>query len=58
LQRRYKPANGGDGLVPWALLTFDLDRNGRAVEATFFLDHEPLFPRFGLSLDASSEIHR
>lgn len=55
---QYKPAEDSDGLAPWALVMFDLDGNGRAVEATFFLDHERLFPRFGLSLDASSEIHR
>lgn len=54
---QYKPADGG-GLVPWALVLFDLDGSGRAVAATFFLDPQRLFPRFGLSLDAISERKR
>jgi RNA polymerase sigma-70 factor (ECF subfamily) len=55
---QYKPADDGAGFVPWALVMFDLDETGKAVEATFFLDHERLFPRFGLSLDADFDIHR
>jgi RNA polymerase sigma-70 factor (ECF subfamily) len=46
---QYKPAEDGDGYVPWALQVIDVSR-GRIGELTFFLDTERLFPLFGLPL--------
>ena len=44
----YKPAEDGDGYVPWALQVLELS-GGRLVHLHHFLDTERLFPRFGLS---------
>ena len=44
---QYKPADDGDGYVPWALQVVELS-GGRIGEITFFLDTEALFPLFGL----------
>ncbi|HZP73827.1 MAG TPA: sigma-70 family RNA polymerase sigma factor [Gaiellaceae bacterium] len=46
---QYKPADDGDGHVPWALQVLEI-AEGRVVEFTFFLDTETLFPLFGLPL--------
>ncbi|MCY7364656.1 MAG: sigma-70 family RNA polymerase sigma factor [Frankiaceae bacterium] len=43
----YKPAEDGDGYVPWALQVLELS-GGRLVHLHHFLDTERLFPRFGL----------
>jgi RNA polymerase sigma-70 factor (ECF subfamily) len=47
---QYKPADDGDGYVPWALQVLEIE-DGRIVELTFFLDVETQFPRFGLPLE-------
>ncbi len=47
---QYKPAEDGDGYVPWALQVLEIE-HGRLVELTFFLDVERVFPRFGLPLE-------
>jgi RNA polymerase sigma-70 factor (ECF subfamily) len=44
---QYKPAEDGDGYVPWALQVIEVSRGGIS-ELTFFLDTERLFPLFGL----------
>jgi RNA polymerase sigma-70 factor (ECF subfamily) len=44
---QYKPAEDGDGFVPWALVTVDISGGG-VRELTFFLDTAKLFPLFGL----------
>ncbi len=46
---QYKPADDGNGYVPWALQVLEIE-GGRIVELTFFLDVETQFPRFGLPL--------
>jgi RNA polymerase sigma-70 factor, ECF subfamily len=47
---QYKPADDGEGYVPWALQVIELDGD-RIEELTFFLDVETLFPLFGLPLE-------
>jgi RNA polymerase sigma-70 factor (ECF subfamily) len=44
---QYKPAEDGNGYVPWALMTVDVSGSGIR-EMTFFLDTAKLFPLFGL----------
>jgi RNA polymerase sigma-70 factor (ECF subfamily) len=51
---QYKPADDGDGYVPWALQVIEIE-DGEIVELTFFLDVEKLFPRFGLPLSLETE---
>jgi len=46
---QYKPNEGGDGYVPWALQVLEIE-DGKIVEFSFFLDTETLFPLFGLPL--------
>lgn len=46
---QYKPADDGDGYVPWALQVVEIEAR-KIVELTFFLDVEKLFPRFRLPL--------
>jgi len=46
---QYKPADDGNGYVPWALQVLEIV-DGRVAEFTFFLDTETLFPLFGLPL--------
>jgi RNA polymerase sigma-70 factor, ECF subfamily len=46
---QYKPADDGDGFVPWALQVLEIV-DGRVAEFTFFLDTATLFPVFGLPL--------
>lgn len=43
----YKPAENGDGYVPWALQVVEMS-GGRLVHLHHFLDTAALFPRFGL----------
>ncbi len=54
---QYKPAEDGDGYEPWSLNVFELDADGLLANATFFLEHERLFPLFGLPvrLDATGQ---
>ncbi len=47
---QYKPADDGEGYVPWALQVLEIE-DGRVVEFTFFLDTQTLFPLFGLPLE-------
>jgi RNA polymerase sigma-70 factor (ECF subfamily) len=47
---QYKPADSGEGYVPWALQVLEIS-GGRVAEFTFFLDTETLFPLFGLPLE-------
>jgi len=46
---QYKPAEDGNGYVPWALQVVELS-GGKIGELTFFLDTATLFPLFGLPL--------
>jgi RNA polymerase sigma-70 factor, ECF subfamily len=46
---QYKPADDGNGYVPWALQVLEVEQ-GELVELTFFLDVDRLFPLFGLPL--------
>ncbi len=48
---QYKPREDGTGFEPWSLNVFELDDDGRLAAATFFLETERLFPRFGLPLE-------
>lgn len=43
----YKPADDGDGYLPWALQVVEVS-GGRLVHLHHFLDTPALFPRFGL----------
>ena len=43
----YKPAEDGNGYVPWALQVVEMS-GGRVVHLHHFLDTAALFPRFGL----------
>jgi RNA polymerase sigma-70 factor (ECF subfamily) len=44
---QYKPSESGSGYDPWALQVIQFDA-GQAVELTFFLSTDRLFPLFGL----------
>jgi RNA polymerase sigma-70 factor (ECF subfamily) len=44
---QYKPADSGDGLVPWGLQVHEAD-GGKFSRLTWFLDTERMFPLFGL----------
>jgi RNA polymerase sigma-70 factor, ECF subfamily len=43
----YRPSASGSGHDPWAVMVLEFGRD-RIIEFTFFLDHERLFPLFGL----------